>query len=294
MSSSIALYSPARDQETDAVIQQLILQNHPYHRFHLAHCAAHIPAQSVPQYKSIWFRKSAIPNADTHLQAEYHIWEAFTLPQLSAPRILGLQPPQKLNKLQVLQYAHSLGIRIPATWIGTSKTELAPFYQAHQGQIITKPLSHAPFPTSGAQAQTIYTERITPERWEAIPDQFGPSFFQEAIEKIFEVRLLYLDGQIFAAALFTQQQGPKTDFRKYLALPYRTVPFSLPKIEQQRLHLLMQRLKLNFGVVDYLVTPQNQLVFLEVNPHGQYEMFCQPCQFPAAQTIAAWLAHPSS
>jgi len=43
---------------------------------------------------------------------------------------------------------------------------------------------------------------------------------------------------------------------------------------------------LNSGSIDILVTPNNEYVFLEVNPVGQFGMVSQPCNYYLEKRIA--------
>ena len=48
----------------------------------------------------------------------------------------------------------------------------------------------------------------------------------------------------------------------------------------------MHLLDLVFGVIDFIVTPDDQYVFLEVNPSGEWGMLEQKLELPIGAAIA--------
>jgi D-alanine-D-alanine ligase-like ATP-grasp enzyme len=51
----------------------------------------------------------------------------------------------------------------------------------------------------------------------------------------------------------------------------------------------MNKLDLNCGSIDMIVTPKNEYVFLEVNPVGQFGMVSYPCNYNLEKKIAEYL-----
>ena len=56
----------------------------------------------------------------------------------------------------------------------------------------------------------------------------------------------------------------------------------------------MRRLELQYGAVDFRVTPDGEHVFLEVNPAGEYLFIADRTDLPIAQAIAAALERHDS
>ncbi len=51
---------------------------------------------------------------------------------------------------------------------------------------------------------------------EKLPDTFSPSLIQGYVEKKYELRIFYLNGECFASAIFSQlDEQTKIDFRNY-------------------------------------------------------------------------------
>jgi glutathione synthase/RimK-type ligase-like ATP-grasp enzyme len=55
----------------------------------------------------------------------------------------------------------------------------------------------------------------------------------------------------------------------------------------------MRSLKLSTGSVDMIVNRNQDYIFLEVNPVGQFQFLSQICNFQIEQKIAEFLANPS-
>nr|MCF4968340.1 MvdC family ATP-grasp ribosomal peptide maturase [Nostoc sp. CMAA1605] len=56
-----------------------------------------------------------------------------------------------------------------------------------------------------------------------------------------------------------------------------------------RLREFMGRLELRFGAFDFIVTPDGEHIFLEVNPNGEWGMLERDLDYPIADAIAETL-----
>ncbi|WP_228444971.1 ATP-grasp domain-containing protein [Chryseobacterium indoltheticum] len=116
------------------------------------------------------------------------------------------------------------------------------------------------------------------------------SFFQEKIEKDFEIRTFYLNGKTWSMAIFSQNdEQTKVDFRKYNDdKPNRNVRYKLPKDIEEKVHILMQTLDLNCGSLDFMKSG-NKYYFLEINPVGQFGNVSADCNYFLEREIALQL-----
>lgn len=206
------------------------------------------------------------------------------LPWLSHPR------RSSLNKLAVLRRAAREGIATPATLVTTEREALRRFCAEH-GAVITKPIGEVDAFITGEVSHFLFTTPLGPAEIEALPERFAPSLFQERIEKAYELRVFYLDGEFHAMAIFSQND-PQTrvDFRQYnRERPNRNVPYRLRPDFAERLLRLMEGLELETGSIDLLVTSDGREVFLEINPVGQLGMVSHPCNYQLERKIAQLL-----
>ncbi|MFL6264013.1 MAG: grasp-with-spasm system ATP-grasp peptide maturase [Thermoanaerobaculia bacterium] len=207
------------------------------------------------------------------------------LPWLSHPR------RSNLNKLDVLRRAAREGIATPATLVTTEREALRRFATRHGGEAITKPIGEVEAFIEGEVSHYLFTTPLGAAEIDDLPARFAPSLFQERVEKAYELRVFYLDGEFYAMAIFSQND-PQTraDFRQYnRERPNRNVPYRLRPELAERLRRLMDGLELETGSIDLLATPEGREVFLEVNPVGQLGMVSRPCNYHLERKIAEHL-----
>jgi len=195
------------------------------------------------------------------------------------------------NENIVLDKARQLGLLTPERLTTNFLQELIDF-KSKVGKVITKtywaPLQY----DEGDYWIPMYTEEITDSIIEKLPPKFGISYFQEKIDKKYELRVFYLKGEFYTMAIFSQQdEQTQVDFRKYNhKKPNRTVPFKLHKEIDNKLDKLMDSLDLDCGSIDIVVDKNNNYYFLEVNPVGQFGMTSYPCNYYLEKRIAKYLA----
>ena len=69
----------------------------------------------------------------------------------------------------------------------------------------------------------------------------------------------------------------------------RVLPIDIPTEIIRKLKLLMKELYLESGSIDMIVTPDDEYVFLEVNPVGQYDYVGKRCNYQLDKEIALTL-----
>jgi ATP-GRASP peptide maturase of grasp-with-spasm system len=218
---------------------------------------------------------------------EWEIVKEYLFFLLSQNRHLGNYFQSSLNKLIVQHQAQSIGLLAPKATVLTAKEDALKIDFA----AITKALSEVSIISFDDANFCSYTTEVTQEYIQTLPDEFFPALLQQKIEKKYEVRVFYLDGKCYSMAIFSQlDQQTQVDFRVYnMTKPNRTVPYQLPKELEAKIDVLMQKLQLNTGSLDFMVTEDNQFYFLEVNPVGQFGMVSVPCNYYLEQKIADYL-----
>ncbi|SFN29213.1 ATP-GRASP peptide maturase, grasp-with-spasm system [Chryseobacterium oleae] len=208
-----------------------------------------------------------------------------------AENILGGPLRYEVNKFQVLRIAKDIGIDIPKSILTNSKAKLIDFYNECNGELISKMHdmllcdineTHSTYAT--------YTEKIELSFINNLPDYFFIGHFQEKLEKEYEIRSFYLDGDVFSMAMFSQKdQRTSVDFRRYNRENMnRRVTYKLPSVLEDQIRMLMQKLNLNCGSID-IVKTKDRYVFLEVNPVGQFGFVTGACNYHLHKKIAEYL-----
>jgi len=197
---------------------------------------------------------------------------------------------RRVNKLEALRLAAAAGLDIPATLVTNQRAALREFFERH-GRIITKSVAEGRTFNRGGTSYPMYTEEVRREDVDAAPETFFPSLLQEFLEKELEIRTFYLDGKCHSMAIFSQAD-PQTrlDFRRYNdARPNRNVPYRLPAAVEEAVGRFMRSASLATGSLDFVRTRGGRLVFLEVNPVGQFRMVSEPCNYRLEKQVAEYL-----
>jgi ATP-GRASP peptide maturase of grasp-with-spasm system len=224
---------------------------------------------------------------DKHLRFE--LWKTSQAIFHSLKRVPWLSDPEhdSPNKLTVLHLAAQVGLDTPATLVTTRREALRRFL-TEQGTVITKPIGEPEMFFFPDRFFTMYTAEVTPDLVDELPERFFPSLFQEKLDKQLEIRVFHLDGQCFPMAIFSQlDDRTRCDFRCYNSeKPNRTVPYRLTRDLEKKIVELMARLDLETGSLDFVATLDGRIVFLEVNPIGQFGMISQPCNYGLERRVA--------
>ncbi len=238
-------------------------------------------------------RQYSIAKADRHLSTLDTELKSFLFTFLEDNvRYLGNYNNETLNKLWVLLEAKECEIDIPKTTVTAQKQVIIDFLKNNEA--ITKSIKFLSSFVKDDYLYSAYTSEISQERIEKIAS-FFPSLIQEKLNKKYELRIFFMYSKYFPMAIFSQND-PQTnvDFRHYNdTKPNRAVPYILPKEIEKKLKKLMQKLGLNTGSIDMVVTKDNRYVFLEVNPVGQFGMVSYPCNYYLEKKIATFLSDES-
>lgn len=232
--------------------------------------------------RKIWYRTGKIfsgaVHGDTQVDSinkreEYFFKEYLIFLLESRFDILGsISQEFNLNKLTVLATAYANGLQIPFSIVTNFKQ-----FSIEKDRYFVKTVSNiTPFTYKGAKYAPVYDLLRACDY-----NDCSVSFFQEYVNKKFEIRSFYFYGEVYSMAIFSQND-PDTqhDFRNFNpSNPNRNVPFHLPIDISKKIDAMMRQLKLNTGSIDFIYSNNNQFVFLEVNPSGQFDWLSLNCNY---------------
>ncbi|WAS95760.1 grasp-with-spasm system ATP-grasp peptide maturase [Nannocystis punicea] len=204
--------------------------------------------------------------------------------------VLGSAHGSTPNKLVVLEHARELGLSIPPFSVSNLRSHAQSLAESDRGHV-TKAMSDGLYLFDTTESKTgyfTYTEALGPQSLEDVGTRLAPSFYQQYVEKAFELRIFFLDDQFRAGAIFSQNdEKTKVDYRKYNnERPNRVIPFRLPQEIEHKLSLLARRLDLNTGSFDMIVDRRGEYYLLEVNPVGQFGPLSEKCNMAIERMIA--------
>lgn len=256
---------------------------------------------------SVWFRRGAMLNASVeisacqdssvsnalchHFNTSSQLLDDFFHGTIFSRKSINNQRFQSVNKLESLRIANNYGMKIPETIITTKKSILYDFLKKNKFKVVTKDITDGIGIETSKWCITAYTEMITEEFYNSLPDVFSPSLFQEYIKKKFEIRTFFLNDNYYSMAIFSQS-NPQTvvDFRHYdFKNPNRMTPLKLPVEIENKLKKIMMELNLTSGSIDMIYSEHKEFFFLEVNPIGQFGMVSYPCNYHLEKLIATFL-----
>ncbi|MBA2653371.1 MAG: hypothetical protein H0U73_14080 [Tatlockia sp.] len=175
-------------------------------------------------------------------------------------------------KLLQLRLASQCGFIIPKTLCSNDPNEIKMFLIAHKNQdVIYKPLC-SNFWFEKDKIKLTYTNKIK------LSDltnhnllQLVPGLYQTEIKKKYELRVTCFGRYIVAAKLDSQShEVSKIDWRALQGENLDIQPYKLPTSIKNKLHNFMDKLGIVFGSFDFIVTPEDDYIFLEVNEQGQF------------------------
>lgn len=193
-----------------------------------------------------------------------------------------------IDKLTALSIAKECGLSIPSSIVTNNSDDTANFISTNSS--IVKPIRFSGYYTTGDITYNVYTNSIFIEdlrRWHCT--QFFPTLIQEKIEKAFEIRTFYLDGDIYASAILVQDEKYDDIKRNFNTEYIKWIPYKFPEEIEYCIRLFMSKVSLNTGSIDMMKTKEGKFVFIEVNPVGQFMAPSDRCNYYIEQKIAKWL-----
>ena len=103
-------------------------------------------------------------------------------------------------------------------------------------------------------------------------DRIVPSLFQSRVQKKFEVRVFFLFNKFYSLKIYSQNNNiTALDYRKF-AIGYknRYERISIPNHLKEKLIQMTSVLNIKCCSIDFIVDKNNEYVFLEINPTGQF------------------------
>lgn len=162
------------------------------------------------------------------------------------------------NKLVQLRAARRAGFRVPRTLVSQDPTAIRHFCEWLDYKVVVKPVK-------GTRETHIYTRMVTPAHL-TCDDSIAlcPAIYQEYIPGERHVRVQCFGDEIHSAIIKSQD----LDWRGNI-----DVPFAIVELEEDvktRLRNVLTLLGLKMGVVDLKFTQEDELVWFEINPQGQF------------------------
>lgn len=171
-----------------------------------------------------------------------------------------------------LSEALRVGLEIPPSLMSNDPRRIRAFiYSNDTTHTIYKPFTSTQWELEKGGSAYLFTATVEDNQ---LPEdellRLSPGIFQPRIAKDHELRVTIIGDRIFVAKLESQAiDNARVDWR----IGTRSVaiqPGHLPSTIEARCRALMTRLGLVFACLDFIVTPEGEHIFLEVNQMGQF------------------------
>jgi hypothetical protein len=240
----------------------------------------------IANLDALWLRRLAIhqivsDDVDLKYAEDIHLscWTALQGHLISEFRGAWVSDPIATelaeNKLLQLRAARCAGLRIPATLVSQDPSRIRSFCAAHPGAII-KPLR-----TRGDLAITAVasTELLAEDEVLAL----SPAIYQENIPGQRHLRVTMFGDHCHAALI----EARELDWRVDVTVPFR--PYELDVPLRMALQDVLHSLGLVMGIFDLKMAPDDDIVFFEVNPQGQFLFVEGLCDIPISRSLGDYL-----
>lgn len=181
----------------------------------------------------------------------------------------------EVNKILQLRLARQAGFAIPATLCSNAPDEIRGFFREHGGNVVYKTYKLGVWTeksAAGGKLSVNYTSAVTAESLaddEALA--IAPGIFQERIAKAFEVRTTIMGESAFSVRIEADDgAGSVIDWRALPRDRLQLRPFAIPARTRDQCLGYMRAAGLRFASFDFIVRPDGEFCFLEVNQMGQF------------------------
>lgn len=320
---SVLVVAEELDATADLVVAALAEREVPVIRFDLADFPQHITLAAthtghaagwqgtlratagrstrLEEVRAVYYRRPGLPRLSPAVAEEYRDW-ARAQALVGMVQVLSSLPVEWMHhpdlyraaahKPGQLAAAATAGLSVPRTLITNSLPEARAWARTIGGPLACKPITAGAITLPHRRPTLLPTRRIGADDLDDTLE-LTCHLLQEWVETAYEVRLTVVGDTMFPVAIHAHSDAARTDWRAdYDALTYE--PTVLPVPVAAAVRRLMAHYQLNYGAIDFGVTPDGRWRFYEINPAGQWQFIAAATGLPIAQAHAELLAGPTT
>jgi glutathione synthase/RimK-type ligase-like ATP-grasp enzyme len=256
------------------------------------------------QVKCVWLRRPFVEltlQEQNNTDTDFRIWRGEWNKTLlgfytfirSVPWLNPLNTAYRAeNKYLQMEIAARIGFRIPPIIVSNNKNKLLNFSH-HYDHVAMKIMSQELYQDSYGDIKGIYVNKITADDLEDFGDlSENPIVLQAYIPKEFEVRYTVIGSDHHVCRINSQMSNiANIDWRRYDIPHTPHVPIEPPPIIRDRVTELLKVLDIDFGALDFIISPSQDWYFLEVNAIGQWLWIEDLAGLNISGSIARWLVN---
>lgn len=235
-------------------------------------------------YSTIWWRRPrqphipydyAHPDDLKFIKRENHVYFQ-SIPHLFSNESWWINPISSQEKIKSkvyqLKLARECGFNLPNSLISNSPDDIKSFIlNSGDKSVIYKSFTPNSWHDENG-FNMLYTQKI---QLDDLPSdkiiRIAPGIYQHYVEKLYELRITCFGSYISAIKIDSQKNNiTKTDWRKTLVSNLELSEVEIPNHIKSLIILYMKKMNIVFGCFDFIVTPEEEYIFLEVNEQGQF------------------------
>jgi glutathione synthase/RimK-type ligase-like ATP-grasp enzyme len=249
-------------------------------------------------FAAVWYRHIRLPLApyiadhDARRMAESELRWTLEGALLALEPVLWANHPHAnllaRSKLLQLRIAARLGFKIPETHVTADPRAIRDRYRTWGGRMVAK--------LAGGQivAHSIDTQFLVPTTLVTqhdLQDEAAlcacPAIYQRLVEKLHDLRVTVVGDEVFACRIDSPaHEKARVDWRAAGEAALDLQPCGLDTAIADRCRALLRTLGLEIAGIDFIVTPDGDTVFLEINAAGQWAWVQEATGLPIAASIA--------
>lgn len=257
---------------------------------------------------AIWDRRPMKPETlvqeseyeaiNRHVLEEAHTFLSFLRYYLRNIYSIGsiVQDRPADSKMLQMAVARSVGMKMPRTIFSNRKKAVCDYFNGEQ-DVLLKPLSTSDVYMSEENKEYVfYSMKVPHGDLLAQPEEaFSQTvtLAQDYVPKQYELRITVVCDDVIACKIDSQAQADdegKIDWRQGYEHDLKHEIVQLPTKVSNQCRTFLAQMGLNFGCFDFVVTPDDEYVFLECNPNGQWLWIELYTGFDISKVVATNLA----
>ena len=192
------------------------------------------------------------------------------------------------NKPLQLALAARLGLAVPETRITDDPREIRELHERWGGAMVAKLVGGQVVVPGSEEPYVVFTTPVSAEDLSS-EEALGacPAIYQRRVERAFDLRVTLVGERIYACRIDVRaDQETDVDWRGGGMESASISSVQLDDGVAKRCLELMRALNLDLAGLDFIVTPEGETVFLEVNAAGQWLWVQQATGMDIAGAIA--------
>lgn len=194
------------------------------------------------------------------------------------------------NKIRQLKVAESLGFRVPKTLVSNSPVRIEEFIDGIASERVA---FKTQTPYASPTGKIAYTRVISKLEISQYANSITacPAIFQEYVEKDFELRVTIVGEKLYPVKIDSNRlENARIDWRMEIFSDLYSIA-TLSSDISNRLLALHKELGLFYGAYDLIVARDGNVIFLEVNPSGQWMWLEDATGIEISKSLALSLLH---